>query len=206
MKPKTQQIFFPGIRRRKYKDFAEGSTGVALFLAISLLALFSVLGASYLRYMSLELDESDMRINGMRIRNYAAAGINSVAGHIRSAILAGEQPQQEYVFTYNVYGMSQEKKRMSPKILATYTAQAQVLVKAVDRQEWNDRISEEVPWPGNNRVFCVTSMAKLQRAVPGGIIPLASHSFESIVTISEGECRFLTWHSVNANVEPEKQE
>ncbi len=137
-------------------------------------------------------------------KNYAAAGINSVAGHIRSAILAGEQPQQEYVFTYNVYGASQEKKNNSPHILATYAAQAQVSVKALDRQEWNNRINEKTPWPGDGRAFCITSAAELQRAVPGGIISLANHSFESIMTVSEGECRFLTWHSVNADSEPVK--
>lgn len=205
MKTGMQYTTHTVIGKPKRLGLPRGNSGMALFLAISLLALFSVLGASYMRFMSLELDDSDMRIRDMRIRNYATAGINSAAGHIQSAFLAGGQPPPSYVFTYAVYGEAQEKTSNPLHPLATYTAQARVSVEVLDNQEWNSRVTEKVPWPGEGRAFCITSIAELQRAVPGGIITLADHAVEAVMIAHETQCRFLTWHSVNAKAALDKQ-
>ena len=171
--------------------------GVALFLAISFLALFSVLGASYMRFMSLELDETDMRIRDMRVRNYATAGINNAAGHIRSALLAGKLPRTSYTFTYSVYGESQEVTEQPLQLLPTYTAQAQVSVQELDKKDWDSRIANDnLPWPGPMRAFCITSNAELQQAIPGSIITLADHAQEAILVMEEKEYHFITWHAV----------
>jgi len=168
------------------------SSGVALFLAISLLALFSVLGASYMRYMSLELEDTEMRIRDMRIRNYATAGINSAAGHIHAAIIAGETPSPSYAFSYAVYGQTQQKDENPLQSLSTYTAEAQVAVEAIGKDVWDSRFVKGISWPGDNHVFRLVSKATIQRAIPGRIITVAHHAVEAILVAEEGEIIFIS--------------
>ena len=172
------------------------SSGIALFLAISLLALFSVLGASYMRYMSLELEETELRIRDMRIRHYATAGINSAAGHIHEAIIAGETPSPSYAFSYAVYGQTQQKDESPLQSLSTYTAEAQVAVEAIEKDVWDSRFVNGASWPGAGRVFRLVSKAAIQRAVPGRIITVAHHSVEAILVAEEGDIFFFSRNTV----------
>ena len=110
--------------------------GVALFLAISLLALFSVLGATYMRFMSLELDESNLYVRDMRIRQYADAGVYNAAGHIRTALAQGAAPLKRYAFPFAVYGDTQDGDENQLRALSTYTAEALVSVETLDRNNW----------------------------------------------------------------------
>jgi len=182
---------------KKYVFVARHDKGVALFLAISFLALFSVLGASYMRFMSLELDETDMRIRDMRVRNYATAGINNAAGHIRSALLAGEAPRSSYTFSYAVYGESQEATEQPLSILSTYTAQTRASVRELGKEEWDRRFANNgLSWPGSMRAFCITAKAELQRAVSGSIITLAGHAMEAVLVMEDEEYRFMSRHTV----------
>ncbi len=182
--------------KQSTKKPASHNKGIALFLAISLLALFSVLGASYMRFMSLELDESDLRIRDIRIRNYATAGINSAAAQVRAALIEGIDPRPAYNFTYAVYGASQESEVNSITPLSTYTAQAHVTVEALKEEAWIARFNNKPEWPGKMRAFCLISAVELQRAVPGKFLTQAKHSVEAVMIMENGEYAFLSWHTV----------
>lgn len=180
--------------------------GIALFIAISLLALFSVLGASYMRFMSLELDESDLRIRNIRIRHYATAGINSAAAQVRTALVEGIVPRPAYNFTYAVYGASQESDINSITPLSTYTAQAQITVKALGEEAWEARFNNKPEWPGTMQAFCLVSAVSLQRAIPGKILTQAQHTVEAVMIMENEEYSFLSWHTIKEGDATRKQE
>lgn len=176
---------------------AKDSAGIALFLAISLLALFSVLGASYMRYMSLELDESDLRIRDMRVRQYAAAGINSAIGQMRAVLLANDAPAESYAFSYPVYGQTQEEDDGLPKSLSTYTAEAKVDVKPIEKEDWENRFVNGTPWPGIGRAFRLVSSAIIQRALPGKIVSVAHQSTEAVLVFEKQDLLLVSMNTMN---------
>jgi hypothetical protein len=200
MMPMKTNIKVPATRR------VSRNAGIALFLAISLLALFSVLGASYMRFMSLELDESDLRIRDMRIRNYATAGINSAAAQVRTALIDGGEPRPSYNFTYAVYGASQEGTDNSITPLSTYTAQAHVTVIALGEEAWAIRFGDGPQWPGAMQAFCLVSSVELQRAVPGRILTQAKHTVEAVMVMDNTDYAFLSWHTLKKSDASGQQE
>lgn len=183
-----------------------GAAGVALFIAISLLALFSVLGASYVRYMSLELEESDLRIRDMRVRHYATAGINSATGHIHAALMANEVPEAVYTFSYAVYGQTQEEGDDTPQSLSTYTAEAQVEVERIEKDAWESRFVNGTSWPGTGRAFRLLSSAVIQRALPGRIVPVTHQSTEAVLVLEEQNLVLVSMNTVDNSDSPAPQE
>ena len=68
----------------------EGEQGVALITAISLLALFAMLGAAFMRYMALEYDRADMLAAWTRARCAAEGGIYAVTEELeKGSVQAG---------------------------------------------------------------------------------------------------------------------
>ncbi len=167
--------------------------GVALFLAISLLALLSVMGASYMRFMSLELDGSDIRVRRMRARHYAAAGVYNAAGHIQAALAADELPAPDYIFSYPLYDGRHDPETYRPTELTAYVAEARVSVGVFDQEAWTERFASTPDWPGDGRVFRVVSAAMVQRAVPGGMHTLARHAVEAVLVSDGNGCEILCW-------------
>ncbi len=79
-------------------------TGAALVLAISLLALFSMLGTLYVRHMSIEMDRTDYGLRQARAQAAAQGGLQAALGNLRRAYDAGQAGQilgkpREYGFT-----------------------------------------------------------------------------------------------------------
>lgn len=60
--------------------------GVALILAISLLALFTVLGTLYIRHMNIELDRAGLLLDQVRARNLAGAGVHAAIADLQRAL------------------------------------------------------------------------------------------------------------------------
>lgn len=172
------------------------SAGVALFFAISLLALFSVLGSSYMRFMSLELAESEIRVRDIQARYYATAGINSVAGHIYADLSAGELPDSSYTFFYAVYGQGREEDEYLLKPLSTYTAEAQVMVEGIGREAWDRKFMNNVRWPGAGRAFRLVCSAKIQQAIPGRIVTIAHHAVNVVLVAQKEDISFLSWNTI----------
>ena len=57
--------------------------GAALVFAISMLAIFSALGMFYVRFMELELENSDIELRERRARQFAAAGVEVAAARLQ---------------------------------------------------------------------------------------------------------------------------
>ncbi len=181
------------------------ASGVALFLAISLLALFSVLGASYMRFMSIELDDSDMRIRQMRARQYAAAGVNSAAGNIAASLAADRSPDGAYVFLYPLYDGRYDVETNTPTALTAYTAEARVAVAHLDQDGWQGFFPDGPSWPGPDRAFHVVSIARVQQAVPGQMRTLATHAVEAVMLGDADGCDTVFWRRFTGDA-PDNQE
>lgn len=70
--------------------------GTALVLALSLLAIFGILGSVYVRYMSLEVVTTDMQVRKARAEHLASAGVEIALEGLRQEILNPDR--------YNVRG------------------------------------------------------------------------------------------------------
>ncbi len=178
------------------------NNGVALFIAISLLALFSALGASYVRYMSLELDETEMRLRNMRARHYAAAGVYSVSGSIRDALSRGTRPQDSHTFSYGLYGELQGGATDAPAALDTYNAQARVTLAPMNEHDWKERFLNGPAWPGETQAFRVISQAQVRRAGPGRMITLAQYAVEAILIAQSECCDIIYWSAYKDGKQP----
>lgn len=177
---------FSGAKRR-------GRRGAALFIAISMLALFSALGASYVRFMSLEIEESNLRLRAMRVRHYAGAGVYSAMGSINEALSCGMHPASSYTYSYGMYGLIQGAEKSVPALLNTYNAQSQVAVAVITEDGWNERFPDGPLWPGEAQAFEVVSQARLQRAGPGRMIHLAAHSVTAVLVAQSDCCAVIFW-------------
>lgn len=173
--------------------FASKDRGVALFIAISLLALFSVLGASYLRYMSIEIEAADINLRVMRARHYAAAGVYSALGNIREAVSRDAAPLASTIYTYGMYAGVPGNAQQAPTPVDTYNAQARVTVAAMDEDAWNDYFNDGPSWPGEARAFHVISEAQIERAGPGLMIRLAAHAVEAVLVAHNECCDIIYW-------------
>ncbi len=78
-------------------------SGMALFAAIALLAIFALLGTAYLGYMWLEFSDAGVQLHRTRARNLAAGGVYAAIGEIRSALDESAQPQSSYEITLSTY-------------------------------------------------------------------------------------------------------
>ena len=68
----------------------EKKRGAALIFAISLLALFSLLGSIFVKNMSLHLVEANLTVNGLRAKNLATAGVQSAIADLSRALENGD--------------------------------------------------------------------------------------------------------------------
>ena len=75
--------------RSVQKQRVDSRDGVALIFAISLLMIFSVLGAGYVTFMTIELDEANYTVHETRSRVLAKAGANIAAGRLQDALASG---------------------------------------------------------------------------------------------------------------------
>lgn len=67
--------------------------GAALILALSMLAIFGFMGVAYVKYMSLNLVESDLDLRKARARQLAVAGIQIAASGLRQEVLNADDHQ-----------------------------------------------------------------------------------------------------------------
>lgn len=77
--------------------------GAALIAALSMLLLLTMLGTSYVGYMSLEQKESLLSVQTTRARYLADAGVYAAIGQIQAAIRENQVPQTEYTFEIPLY-------------------------------------------------------------------------------------------------------
>lgn len=91
----TLQVRRPSPDRR-------GKRGAALVLALSLLAIFSILGTCYVKYMNLSLDEADFEVRRVRAEQLAAAGVAYAAEGLRMEMLFPDKGVQRGVTSEDI--------------------------------------------------------------------------------------------------------
>jgi type II secretory pathway component PulK len=64
--------------------------GTALIVAVTLLLLFALMGAAYVKFGYIELDETNMALRDARARQLAEAGVQAAIGRIHEALEAGD--------------------------------------------------------------------------------------------------------------------
>jgi type II secretory pathway component PulK len=64
--------------------------GAALLIALALLALFVMLGTSFLKHMNLEIDRANIGVLETRANKLAEAGVNAAIGELKSALRKGQ--------------------------------------------------------------------------------------------------------------------
>lgn len=175
--------------RAKGKDFR---VGAALFIALAFLSLFSMLGATYLRYMSLELESNTRSVYAVRARHYAIAGLESVMGQIHDNYLKGEAPAPSQVFSYRVYGGEPGTTHETPIPIETHVAEAMVTVSSMDAESWSARFQSAPAWPGAGKAYRVVSSSEIKRASTGEMRLLGKYSVESILAVEENGCRIIS--------------
>ena len=88
--------------------------GAALIAALSMLMIFTLLGTSYVKYMSIEQDAAMFELRKVRASHLAEGGIKAAIGEIRAALKAGQTPEAAYEFDIPVYiSDADEKIRIS---------------------------------------------------------------------------------------------
>ena len=172
--------------------FLKARSGAALFIALAFLSLFSLLGAAYIRHMSLESDINTRHLNAIRARHYAIAGIHSAAGDIWKWIEEGRRPKTQSIYSYGVYGGRSDSHEECPVLVETHTAQARVTIESVDAATWEARFKSAPPWPGDGKVFHLVSSSEIKRAEAGGMRTLGRYSVESVVALDGGQFRIIS--------------
>lgn len=172
--------------------FVKGRSGAALFIALAFLSLFSLLGAAYIRYMSIESDINTRRLNSIRARHYAIAGVHSAAGDIWKWAQEHQTPETQNVYSYGVYGGRPGSHEDCPIPLDTHTAEVRVSVEPVDPATWAARFKSAPPWPGDGKVFHVVSSSQLKRADASGMRTLGRYAVESVLAVEGGQCRIIS--------------
>lgn len=83
----------------------KNSRGVALFTALALLALFVLLGAVYMQYMTLEYDGAKLSTWDLHARTAARAGVSAAAGELVATLNAGDAqaPGGPKVYEFPLY-------------------------------------------------------------------------------------------------------
>lgn len=178
--------------KRTACDGYSARSGAALFIALAFLSIFSLLGAAYIRHMSIESDVNARQLNQIRARHYAIAGIQSAAGDIWTCSLENRPPKTTNAYSYGVYGSPSGSHEGCPVPLETHTAEAQVSLAPVDAASWSSRFKSAPPWPGEGKVFHVISKSQVRRASAGGMRLLGKYSVESVLAVQGDGCRVIS--------------
>lgn len=168
-------------------------SGAALFIALAFLGIFSMLGATYIRYMSLEQEINTRHLYSIRARHYAIAGLESVMGNLQEGFKNSVKPDSSYTFSYKVYGGSPGSNDASPVPIETHVAEATVTVSPVDAESWAARFQSAPSWPGAGKAYHVISSSEIKRAGTGEMRLLAKYSVESILTVEQNGCHVISF-------------
>lgn len=186
------------INQERHADFVVNAercsvAGAALFLALAFLSLFSMLGATYVRYMSLELEANARHLHGLRARHYATGGIHSALGQMQEALRQGNVPNAAYTFTFGFYGRSDDSKGDTPVPLDLYAAQAVVSVEPMGPEAWTARFGNETEWPGAGQAYHLVSQSEVVRARTGRMRVIGKHAIACVVVSGAEDYQILAW-------------
>lgn len=93
---------------QQHSDRKRGQEGMALIAALSMLALFALLGSAYVGYMSAEFDTTRYELRNLHAKQIAAAGVHAGIGALQQAIQDGEGIGESYSFEIPIYNQQLE--------------------------------------------------------------------------------------------------
>ncbi len=130
-----------GATHRTIRPTPRDRRGAALLMALGLLAVFSVLGAAYFKYMSIELDLVELDVQKLRAQFAAEGGVRRALGELLDLQSRGEPLENalgEKRYRLPVYGMVQTERtpggrvELSPQPLENLGARMTVRVAMFD--------------------------------------------------------------------------
>jgi len=124
----------------------QGQKGVALLTALVLLFLFTMLGAAFIRYMTITLEETRYDIRIIRASQAATAGVQAAIGEILTAKAANRTPKSSFKVDLPVY--APEKQPATPHAIP-----AKLVQRADRRTECEITITLDNNTPNKFRVI-----------------------------------------------------
>lgn len=165
--------------------------GAALFIALAFLSLSTLLGAIYIRHMTVEKERTQRLFNHVRARQYALAGIENAKEVIFATYRQGTVPEKDYIFTYGVYGKSADRGSNALELREAFSALAHVTITPMTPTDWQSRFASGVAWPQQGAVYHVASKSELARAYASQMRKLVGCSLESIIVVTKDGCKTL---------------
>lgn len=192
---KAAQHFFSGFFAKASLQECHDSRGAALFIAIAMLALFSLLGVSYVRFLMIEEDLNTLDIRKIRSQYYAEAGIQCASAYLQETLRKGSLPVSSTTYNFPVYGLLQGTPVDRPAQLEQYRADVSVTLTEIDTDEWESRSLSLENYPGPGRAWALVSSAVLVKKAAPTDRPLARHTLTAVLSVEENTTRILSWHT-----------
>ncbi|NLN93664.1 MAG: hypothetical protein GX130_10210 [Candidatus Hydrogenedens sp.] len=171
------------------------SRGAALFIAIAMLALFSLLGVSYVRFLMVEEDLNTLEVRKLRSQYYAEAGIHCASAYLQETLRKGALPVTSTTYNFPVYGLLQGTPPERPAQLENYHADVAVTLVELSDDEWESHSLSLENYPGSGRAWAVESSAVLMKETALTDRPLSRHTLTAILSVDEDTTRILSWHT-----------
>lgn len=169
--------------------------GAALFTAIAMLALFTLLGASYVRFLMVEDDLCTLDIRQLRSQFYAEAGIQSSAAYLQETLRKSMLPVTSTTYTFPVYGYTQGSNPDRPVLLDNYRAEVSATMSALSAEAWQESNFSPESFPGEGLVWEIESSAVLLKNAALDAYPLSRHSIAAVVSLDKNEIQVLSWRT-----------
>lgn len=171
------------------------SRGAALFIAIAMLALFSLLGVSYVRFLMVEEDLATLEMRKLRAQYYAEAGIHCASAYLQEILEKESIPVSSTTYTFPVYGLLQGRASDRPALLTQYRADVAVTIASISAADWEMNPLFSGSYPGDGLVWAVESSAVLLKTNTPTERPLSRHTLASVLSVSHDQIQTLSWHT-----------
>lgn len=173
----------------------DGRRGAALFTAIAMLTLFTLLGASYVHFLMVEDDLCTLDLRKLRSQFYAEAGIQSSAAYLQETLRKGMLPVTSTTHTFPVYGYTQGSNPDRPVLLDNYRAEVSASMSALSAEDWQEFNFSPENFPGEGLVWKIESSAVLLKNAALDAYPLSRHSIAAVVSLDRNEIQVLSWRT-----------
>lgn len=180
--------------------------GAALLMALGMLALFSVLGAAYVRAMSLEDDAAALRARQARTAEAAAGAVRGAAEELRRTLAAGggleglaDRTLRMPVQTLTRTGRGTGEHALTPQPLPNTFVRVRLTVAEMDPATGaaDDPAASAVRGiaPAEGRLFRITARAALVEGAGGRDRTPAA--VEAVALAGGGRAAFVYWNGTD---------
>lgn len=185
-----------------------GRRGAALLMALGMLALFSVLGAAYVRAMTLEDDAAALRARQARTAEAAAGAVRGAAEELRRTLAAGgglegleDRTLRMPVQVLTRTGRGTGENALTPQPLPDTFVRVRLTVAEMDPGAGaaDDPAAAAAGGiaPAEGRLFRITARAALVEAAAGGERDRTPAAVESVVLVGGGGTVFVYWNGTD---------